>query len=172
MPELDIRSTGNIIQDHSRIPEALSPVIDMEGWARAIVRGTKYKEPDPGYISRTLALQIIGAETVEDIYRQTEIRRIQDWIPDTPGATSGPLELIDLYVSASDFETGNPTFIIATFIDLELGEEFKATTGATNIQATLIALIVNGVWPIRVQIKRGEVKDKGGRYLLFMLPPD
>lgn len=172
MSELDLRTSGDIIKDHSRIPEALAPVINMEAWARAIVRGTKYKEPDPDYISRTLALRIIAAETVEDIYRQTEIRRVQDWIPDTPGATSGPLELVDLYVSASDFETGNPTFVIMTLLDLETGEEFKSTTGATNVQATLIALIVHGEWPIRFQVKRGEVKDRGGRYLLFVLPPD
>lgn len=172
MSEVSIRDTGNIIRDQSRIPEALLPVINVEAWARSIVRGVKYKEPDPDYISRTLALQIIAAETVEEIYSRTEIRRVQDWIPDTPGATSGPLELLDLYVSASDYETGNPTFVIMTFLDMETGEEFKATTGATNIQATLIGLLAHGQWPIRVQIKRGEVKDKGGRYLLFMLPPD
>jgi len=40
------------------------------------------------------------------------------------------------------------------------------------VQATLLGLLVNGMWPIRCQIKRGESKDKGGRYLLFVLPPD
>lgn len=172
MPEVAARATGPILVRTDLIPEGVSTIINMEAWASAIVRGTKYVEPAPGFIERTIALKAITAETVDEVFERAEIRRVQQWIPDTPDATSGPLELIDLYVAPSDFETGNPTFVIMTVISTETGEEFKATTGAMNVQASLIGLLANGVWPIRFQIKRGDVKDKGGRYLLFMLPPD
>jgi hypothetical protein len=166
------RNTGPIIADMSNIPEALGNIIDVEAWASAIVRGTPYKEPDPDFLSRTLALQAITAETAEEVFRQANIKKVQDHVPDTPGATTGPFELIDLYVAESTFETGNASYVIMTCLDLELGHEYKLTTGATNVQATLIGLLVNGVWPIRVQIKRGDSKDRSGKYMLFMMPPD
>lgn len=156
----------------NKTPEALEAIVNLEAWASAVVRGTPYVEPDPEFISRMLALQTITAGSVEAVFAQANIRQLQKMLPDNPGATTGPLEITDLYVAASDFETGNPSYVIITAMDLELGEERKFTTGATNIQATLIGLLANGAWPIRCQFKRGESKDKGGRYLMFCLPPD
>lgn len=172
MTELASRATEGALVRTDKLPAAITAIINVEAWASAIVRGTKYKEPDPDFISRSIAFRAITAETIDGVFEQADIRRVQDWVPDTPEATTGPLELIDLYVAASDFETGNPSFVIMTVLDLESGEEFKVTTGATNVQATLIGLLVNGMWPIRFQLKRGDTKDKGGRHLLFMLPPD
>lgn len=172
MSQVAKRGSGHLIQDTSRIPEAVNDIINMEAWASAVVRGTPYKEPDPDFIMRSLAIKAITAETPDEVFRQHNIRRAQEWITDEPGAGTGPIEILDLYVAESDFETGSPSYVIMSCVSLETGEEYKLTTGARNVQATLIGLIVSGVWPIRVQIKRGEMKDKGGRYLLFMLPPD
>jgi hypothetical protein len=156
----------------NKAPEALNAIINLEAWASAVVRRTPYTEPDPEFISRMLAYQTITAETAEEVFRQANILGLQGWLTDSPGATTGPLEITDLYVASSDFETGNPSYVIITAIDLQLGHEVKFTTGATNIQATLIGLLANGMWPIRCQVKRGDSKDKGGRYLMFLLPPD
>lgn len=155
-----------------RLPERFFAIINPEAWVNAILYGEKYKEPDPDFISRMLAAQSIFAETPEDAFASAGVKRLQKWVPNAPDATTGPLEITDLYVAESDFETGNPSYVIVSYIHLEDGEEGKFTTGATNVQATLIGLLRNGVWPIRCQIKRGDSKDKGDRYLLFMLPPD
>jgi hypothetical protein len=155
-----------------KLPDAVKAIINVEAWASAIVRKTPYNEPNPDFIMQMLAFQTITAETVDEVFRQANIQRLQEMLVDEPGATTGPFEVIDLYVAKSDFDTGNPSYVIMTNVDLETGKEYKLTTGATNVQATLIGLLVNGMWPIRAQIKRGDMKDKGGHYLTFLLPPD
>jgi hypothetical protein len=156
----------------AKIPPALGAIINVEAWVSAILRKTPYKEPNPDFISTMIAFETISAQSVEEAFAQARIGKMQEMIPNTPGATTGPIEITDLYVASSDFETGNPCFVIITATDLTTGEEWKRTTGATNVQATIIALMVNGMWPIRCQIKRGDTKDKGDRYLMFVLPPD
>lgn len=155
-----------------RLPERFFTIINPETWVNAILYGDKYSEPDPDFISRLLAAESIFAETPADAFASMGVHKLQAWLADRPGETTGPIEITDLYVAESDFETGNPTYVLVSFIHLGTGEEGKFSTGATNIQATLIGLLRNGVWPIRCQIKRGDSKDKGGRFLMFMLPPD
>lgn len=156
----------------SKLPDAVSSVIDLEGWAWSVLDRRDYNEPDPEFVSRMLAFQTITADTIEEIFRQAQIKQLQKLVADTPGASTGPLELDDLYVAKSDFETGNPTYVIASVHRLDEDYEYKFTTGATNVQATFIALLAHGVWPIRFQVVRGDSKDKGGRYLFFVTPPD
>lgn len=163
---------GAVLLKQIKAPAEINAIIRMEAWAQAVVNGVPYVEPDPDFISRMLALKAITAGTIEEVFQQANVKQLQKILPDSPGATTGAIEIIDLYVAASDFETGNPSYVIITAMDLALGEELKFTTGATNIQATLIGLLANGMWPIRCQIKRGDSKDKGGRYLMFLLPPD
>lgn len=156
----------------AQLPDDISPIIGFEAWAQSIVYKTPYKEPNPDYISTMLALQSIQGETVEDVFAQANILKAQDIVPNSPGQVWGPFELTSLYVAESDFETGNPCYVILTGFMLDTLAEFKCTTGATNVQATLIGLLKLGHWPIRAKFKRGESKDRGGRYLLNLLPPD
>ena len=156
----------------AKLPAAFSKVINLEAWARAVAYGEPYDEPNPDFISRMLALLTITGETAEEVFENAGVIGLQKKLPDTPGASTGPLEITDLYVAKSDFETGNQTYTIISGHDLTSGEDFKTTTGATNVQATLIGLLKLGHWPIRCQFKRGDTKDKGGKYLIFMLPPD
>ena len=158
--------------DRIRVPEAISEIINVPGWIRSILLGRKYEEPDPDFISRMLALQAIEAETTEELFRASGVLKVQEIVPDVPLGEYGPFEITDYYVASSDFETGNPTYVIISGVLLDSGDEFRCTTGATNIQTTLIALIGLNVWPIRAKFKRSEIKDKGGRYLLFLMPPD
>lgn len=156
----------------SNVPELINKIIAFEDWAQAVVYGTAYKEPDPDHISRMLALKAIMAPTMEEVWQAAGVKKLQEILANTPGATTGPKEILDVYVAESDFETGNPCYVIITWLDLELGTEEKVTTGATNIQASLIGLLKFGQWPIRCQVKRGDSKDKGGRYLMLIQPPD
>lgn len=156
----------------AKLPARVNEIIRFEEWAQAVIYGTPYKEPDPDFISRMLALQSITAATIEEVWQTAGVKKLQQILANTPGASTGPREILDLYVAESDFETGNPCYVIITWLDLELGTQEKVTTGATNIQATLIGLLKFGQWPIRCQVKRGDSKDKGDRYLMLMLPPD
>lgn len=174
MPESSIepRTARFPAINFANVPEALGAIINVEDWASSILRKTPYREPNPDFISTMIAWQTVTAQSAEEVFAQSGVKGLQETIADTPGATTGPIEITDLYVAASDYEVGNPCFVIITATDLETGEEWKRTTGATNVQATILGLLVNGMWPIRCQIKRGDSKDKGGRYLFFVVPPD
>lgn len=156
----------------AKLPAGFTDIINFGAWAHSVAFGTKYSEPDPDFIARSLAILTMTGQTVEEVLSSHGVSKVQEMVPDTPGGRFGPFELTDLYVASSDFETGNPSYVIISGVHLETGADFRCTTGATNIQATLIGLLELGHWPIRVQFKRGDTKDKGGRYLLFMMPPD
>lgn len=158
--------------DFSKLPPDFFTIINPQAWVDAILHGDKYREPDPDFISRLLAAQSIFADTIEEAFAAGGVRKLQEWLPDMPNASTGPMEITDLYVAESDFETGNPTYVLVSAVMLGSGEEVKFSTGATNVQATLIGLLRLGTWPIRCQCKRGDSKDKGGKYLIFVLPPD
>lgn len=158
--------------DFSKVPEALGAIIDVRAWASSIISGTKYTEPNPDFVSQMLAFQTLTAANIEEAFASQGVNQLQKMIADTPDATIGNIEITDLYVAESDFETGQPTYVIVTYLQTDDGTKGKFTTGATNVQATILALLRLGVWPIRCKIKRGETKDKGGHYLLFVLPAD
>lgn len=172
MPGTDLSKITGQITKGAKLPAEFNAIIHFEGWARSVLLKEQYTEPNPDYISTMLAMQAITAETIEEVWQANGVKKLQEILADNPGATTGPKEITDLYVAKSDFETGNPCYVIITWVDMELGTEEKVTTGATNIQATLIGLLKHGVWPMKVQVKRGDSKDKGGRYLMHMMPPD
>lgn len=166
------RAQGKALVRPNALTERMAPVITVEAWAQSIAFGVPYTEPDPDFIARNLAIMTMTAESADDILNQSGITGLQKLVPDRESESWGPFELTNLYVAKSDFETGNPTFVILTLTHLETGVEHKVSTGATNIQASIIGLISLGVWPIRAKFKRGISKDRGGRYLLHMVGPD
>lgn len=153
-------------------PEALTKVINAEKWARAIAFGEKYVEPIPEFLSRMLAIETMTAASMEEVFASAGVTGLQEWVLDRPGETSGPILIDSLYVAESAYEDGNPAYVIFEGAYLENGQSFKVSTGSTSIQAAFIGMLNNGHWPIRCQIKRGENQDKGGKYMLFMFPPD
>lgn len=172
MASTEIVKRFNAQIEKAKWPEHLSSQVNFPAWARAVILDEKYVEPIPGYISRMLALQSMMAETIEQVFLANSVRGLQEIIPDVPQATTGPHEIMDLYVAESDIETGYSCYVIVEWLDLQLGDVSKWTTSATNVMATLIGLLKFGQWPIRCQIKRGDSKDKSGKHLLIMLPPD
>lgn len=172
MPGTELVKPGTPLTAGSKSPATLGAIINLEAWAQAVVFKTPYKEPNPDFIQAMLALQTITGATIEEVFASQGVHGLQEILANVPGATTGPMEIMDLYVAESSFETGAPCYVIVTGIDLEQGTEVKFTTGALNVQATFIGLLKLGTWPIRCQFKRGDSKDKGDRYLIFMLPPD
>ncbi len=161
-----------IIQSGIALPEVLFGKLDLSVWAESLVNRRPYTEPDPEYLSRMLLVQTLMAEDADAVFAQAGIRKLQESIPNVPSAGTGPIELYDLYVTGSDFGEGAPCYMIMSARDLETGFESKYTTGATQLQAQILRLISLGTWPIRCQIKRTERKDKGGRFLFWLFPPD
>lgn len=172
MPSKDVAARLTQQMEKAKWPPHLKDQIDFVGWARAILMGEKYKEPIPDYISKMLALQTIMAGSPEEVFAAAGVKGLQEIIPDLPDAGTGPHEILDVYVAESDIETGYSCFIIVEWLDLELGGTQKWTTSATNVMSTMLGLLKFGQWPIRCQIKRGDSKDKSGKHLLIMLPPD
>lgn len=161
------------VTDFSKVvlPEKLQGMINLGSWANALVLREKYREPDPEYLSLILLMQTLTAATPDEVLRQAGVGKLQEMIPNVPGANTGPIEINDLYVTESDFGEGAPCYVIMTWRDLELGTEVRATTGAQQVQAQLIKLLAFGIWPIRCCITRLDRKDKGDRYLFWVGPP-
>jgi hypothetical protein len=156
----------------SKMPERVGKVIALEAWAQSVAYGYPYDEPDPEFISRMLAVQAIMGETVEEVMASMGVDGLQEILPDKAGESTGPIEITDLYVASSDFQVGAKTFVIITYVSLLDGSEHKTTTGAIGIQSKLIGLLKLGHFPIQCQFKRGDSKDKGGKFLIHLLPPD
>lgn len=154
------------------LPDILDGKINLSSWAESLVNKAPYSDPDPDYLSRMLLVQTLTAETIDDVFAQGNIRKMQEVIPNVPNAGTGPIEIYDLYVTGSDFGEGAPCYMILSVRDLETGFEARYTTGASQLQAQILALINLGVWPIRCKIGRTERKDRGGRFLFWLYPPD
>lgn len=154
------------------LPAQLEGSFTLTAWAESLINHVPYVEPDPDYLSRTLLIQTLTAETVDDVLTQGGIRKLQESVPNVPGASTGPVEVYDLYVTGSDFGEGAPCYMILSLRDLETGFETKYTTGATQLQAQILRVLSLGIWPIRCKITRTERKDRGGRFLFWLFPPD
>lgn len=146
--------------------------VSFEAWGNSLVNGTAYKEPDPGYLTRTLIMGLLTAETAEQVMAGNSIAKLQQIIPDAPGQGTGPIEITDLYVTGSDFDEGMPCYVIVSYVHMNDGESGKFTTGASYLQAQLLAMLNLGHWPIRCQIKRINRKDRAGKFLFQMYPAD
>lgn len=152
--------------------EQVKEVINFTSWANALINGHEYKEPDPGRLQRLLMLQVLEATSMDDILAVNAVGKLQKMIPDVPGASTGPIEINDLYVTGSDFDEGMPCYVIVTCVSLDTGEESRFTSGSSYLQAQMLAMLGLGNWPIRCQIKRINRKDRGGHFLFQMYPPD
>ena len=161
-----------MVRNAAPLPAALEGKLVLSSWAQSLVNHVPYAEPDPDYLSRMLLVQTLTAETPDAVFEQAGLRKLQEAIPNVPGGSTGPVEIYGLYVTGSDFGEGAPCYMILDTRDLETASEVKYTTGATQLQAQILRLVSFGVWPIRCKITRTERKDRGGRFLFWLFPPD
>lgn len=154
------------------LPAQLDGRFTLSSWAASLVNGAPYHEPDPEYLSRLLLVQTLTAENEAAVFDRAGIKGLQDAIPDSPGAGTGLGFINDLYIAESDKQDGYPCYMIFSFLDADSQTEQRYTTGAGQLQAQVLRLLSLGVWPIPCQIKRIDRKDKGGRYLFWLYPPD
>lgn len=152
------------------LPDVLAERFTLTAWAESLVNGVPYEELDPDYLSRLLVMQTLTAASLEDVFVANGIRGLQDWVPNVPEASTGPILVDDIYVAKSDKDMGTPCYIIFGGVGLETGEKFKSTTGANQVQAQFLAALSFGMWPLKCEIKRIDRKDKGGRFLFWVSP--
>lgn len=158
--------------DLSRFPEVLSHTVDIRGWLAAIVLNADYTEPDPSYIQREMALNVLlnpeGALS-SDI---EGLDKLEEMVDDFPGASTGPIRIEDLYIVPSDIEEGGKTYMILTWYNMETNETHRVSGGGQSVQTQLAACLMVGRWPIECQIVRSDVKRPGGGYMLKVWPVD
>jgi hypothetical protein len=159
-----------LVTERQPLPAQLAGRFDLTAWANSLVNGAKYVDPDPNYLSRLLIMQILTAESLEEVFEQDGVTGLQKAIPNTPDAGTGPVVITDLYVTGSDLNEGVPCYVILTLTSIETGQVKKYTTGAQFLQAQILAALSWGVWPISCEIKRTDKKDRSGKYLFAMLP--
>jgi hypothetical protein len=155
-----------------KCPAVLEKRVDLQRWVDSLVTGAEYRDPDPDYLSRKILANTLTATTLDEVFAENSVKKLQDWIPNAPGAYQGPLEIDEIYVTGSDFGEGLPCYMIFEGTDLTDDTRFVCSTGVSGLQGQFVALINIGEWPIRCIIKRMESKDKGGRHLLRAWPPD
>lgn len=152
------------------LPAELNGLFDLRAWFESLARKVEYKPLNPDYMSeRMLALTLMSG-SVEELLSPKNLTGLQDLIPNTPGATSGPIRITEIYVDKSDQEDGNRCYILFSFINLETGIETTTTTGATQVQAVFLTWLALGQWPIECRITRGDRTDRGGRYMFLIQP--
>lgn len=160
------------ITNPAPLPDELSGLVDIKGWINSMLKGVEYTEPNPDYMAQRMMMLTLLSETPEELLTPNSITGLQDLVPNAPGACTGPIQITEIYVAASDQKDGNKTFVVLSYINFETGAEVTTTTGATQVQLQLLGLLAMGVWPIQVNIKRTERQDKGGRYLFWVNPVD
>jgi hypothetical protein len=163
---------NKLLRGELELPDAVTRVINVQGWARSLIARDDYAEPDPDYLSRMLLLQTLTSSNIDEVFSQSGIKSLQKSIPNIPGAGTGPIRIDDLYVTDSDFGEGAKTYLILGTTSMLHGTVQKYTTGAQQVQAQTMAALCLGVWPIECEITRTERKDKGGNYMFWLLPPD
>lgn len=151
-------------------PQPLPPELDglfyIREWAKSLLTGDKYNEPNPDYMSQRMLMLTASATTLEELFEENGLTGLQDILPNEPWASTGPILFTELYVAKSDLEEGTPTYMLFSYVSEEDGTETTTSTGATQLQLQVCSMLGMGIWPIRGQIKRTDRKDRGGRYLI------
>jgi hypothetical protein len=163
---------ARILSGEIATPDALICKVDLRGWMVSLVTGAEYEEPDPDAMARNILMESLTIESMDQMWDDGTPQHLQDAIDNFPGATTGPVEIVDLIVTGSDYEEGSNTYMILTLVDLETRVAEKYSTGAVPLQSDVIRHLGLGIWPIRCQISRVVSKDKGGRHILKMFPVD
>lgn len=166
------RAAEAMTYEFPQLPPALLGTIDLNRWLASLLAKVPYQEPDPEYISRAIMLNTFLEEDLNKALLGSEMDSLQDLVEEFPGATTGPIQITDLYVSASNLDDQDGTYVILTYVTLETGIITRCTTSAQAIQIGILRHLKQGIWPITCQIARDKVQDQGGRFLLKLWPAD
>lgn len=161
-----------ITEGPAKLPAQLDGQLDLSAWYYSLARGDKFIDKDPNAVMRKMLLQTANAKTAEELFETRKAVGLQGLIKNVPGAGTGPIDIVGLNVIASHLDGGVPCFMVLEIRSRRTGEILVTTTGAQEMQMQILGFLTFGVWPIPCQIKRIDVKDKGGRYMFRLYPVD
>ena len=161
-----------IIDAPAPLPQSLEGTLEMRDWYYSLARGDAYTDKDPNAVMRKILLQTANAKRPEDLFERSKAVGLQALIPNEPGRGSGPINIDGLHVSETQLKGGVPCFMVLNITSRRTGETLVTSTGAQELQMQVLGFLAFGIWPIECQIKRMDVKDKGGRYMFRLFPLD
>lgn len=161
-----------IIDGPAPLPASLDGQLELRDWYYSLARGDAYKDKDPNAVMRKILLQTANATRPEDLFERSKAVGLQQLVPNEPGRGTGPINIDELHVSESQMKGGVPCFCVLGITSRRTGEHIITSTGAQEVQMQLCGFLAFGIWPIECQIKRIDVKDKGGRYMFRLFPLD
>lgn len=161
-----------ILDGPAPLPASLEGQLNLRDWYYSLARGDEYEDKDPNAVMRKLLLQTANAKTAADLFERSKAVGLQGLVPNVPGAGTGPVDIYGLHVARSHMEGGVKTFTVLDIASRRTGETLTTTTGAQELQMQVLGFLAFGIWPIECQIKRMDVKDKGGRYMFRLYPLD
>lgn len=168
-----VTSVEQMVNDApAALPAELAGQLDLRAWYYSLARGDDYEDKDPNAVMRKLLLQTANAKTAADLFERSKAVGLQGLVRNIPGAGTGPVDIYGLHVARSHMEGGVRTFMVLDIASRRTGETLTTTTGSQEIQMQVLGFLAFGVWPIPCQIKRMDVKDKGGRYMFRLYPLD
>jgi hypothetical protein len=180
--DIEVRPVAQVVETTSveailaagapALPAEFEDSFSLTAWYASLAYRQPYEERDPEHITRKLLRKTFMAKTAADVFEHVKPQGLQMLIPNQPGATSGPVRIVDLYVAESDKKGGVPCFMVLDVVNLRTGDIVTTTTGAQELQAQMLTFLALGVWPIEGQFKRIDAKDKGDRYMMRFFPVD
>lgn len=161
-----------IIDGPAALPASLEGQLELRDWYNSLARGDAYTDKDPNAVMRKILLQTANAKRPEDLFERSKAVGLQGLIPNEPGRGTGPINIDGLHVSESQLKGGVPCFMVLNITSRRTGEMLVTSTGAQELQMQILGFLTFGIWPIECQIKRIDVKDRGGRYMFRLFPLD
>lgn len=161
-----------LLEQKSLLPAALDGAFELMPWYRSLTLREPYEEKDPERIARKIMLRTFQAKDAASVFEHQKPFGLQGLVRNQPGASTGPIDIVDLYVAESEHKTGVPCFMVMEIMSRVTGDLLTTTTGAQELQAQVLSLVALGVWPITCEIKRIDAKDRGGRYMFRAFPLD
>lgn len=153
------------------MPLGVSNTVDVNAMAASLIQGVPYKALEEGFVARLLALQTLGATTLEEILSNAGVTHLNDWLPNVPDAKSTVHEIYDFVVDQSDYSSGCPCYVVMSVIDMETGADFKMSTGALQVQIQLLRAVAAGTFPMPVRFCRASNQGQGDSYPLMLGMP-
>lgn len=161
-----------ILDGPAPLPQALEGALELRDWYYSLARGDAYTDKDPNAVMRKILLQTANAKRPEDLFERSKAVGLQSLVPNEPGRGTGPINIDGLHVSETQLKGGVPCFMVLNITSRRTGETLVTSTGAQELQMQVLGFLTFGIWPIECQIKRMDVKDKGGRYMFRLFPLD
>lgn len=116
---------------------------------------------DPELIGLLLTAQILSAETPEEVLTSTEAEGVRQHLDE-------PMELHNLTFLRSEYEQGQPFYVVMRCTILETGEQIAVTTGSRRITAQAFQLDRRGWLPRKIVFRQAKKATKAGYFPLRM----